>query len=606
MSLKKNIRELRTLGLIPRFLRMIWQVAPRLAVSNALLRLAQAAIPLLMLYAGKQIIDEIVRLASQYQSARDWRDLNVLWMWVGIELALAVVNSVLGRAIALTDSLLGDLVSNDSSVRIMRHAASLDLFQFENAEFYDKLEKARTQTNGRTMLLSMVLSEIQDFTTFVFLVGGLAAYSPWLIALLALAIVPSFVGETHFNRRSYSLTNSWTPERRELDYLRFIGAGDQTAKEIKLFGLERFLTDRFKDISHRYYLANRSLAISRAFWGALFGLIAILAYYGAYVVIIWQTVQGLLTLGTLGFLAGSFQRIQGLLQGIMTRFSRMAEMSLYLRDFFDFLAMQPLSHKHTAGLPAPRPIREGFVFENVGFRYPESERWALRNLNFTLRAGEKLALVGENGAGKTTIVKLLAHLYEPTEGRILLDGVPLCDYDPEDLRSQIGVIFQDYYRFAFTASENIAIGDIAQSDNRPLIAEAAHKSLADAVIAQLPAGYEQMLGKRFQNGVELSGGQWQKVALARAYMRDAQLIILDEPTAALDARAENEVFLRFAELIAGKTGVIISHRFSTVRMADRILVLEDGAVAELGSHDELLQRGGLYAELFRLQAKGYV
>lgn len=440
----------------------------------------------------------------------------------------------------------------------------------------------------------------------MFLVGGLAAYSPWLIALLALAIVPSFVGETHFNRRSYSLTNSWTPERRELDYLRFIGAGDQTAKEIKLFGLERFLTDRFKDISHRYYLANRSLAISRAFWGALFGLIAILAYYGAYVVIIWQTVQGLLTLGTLGFLAGSFQRIQGLLQGIMNRFSRMAEMSLYLRDFFGFLAMQPLSHKHTAGLPAPRPIREGFVFENVGFRYPESERWALRNLNFTLKAGEKLALVGENGAGKTTIVKLLAHLYEPTEGRILLDGVPLCDYDPEDLRSQIGVIFQDYYRFAFTASENIAIGDIAQSDNRPLIAEAAHKSLADAVIAQLPAGYEQMLGKRFQNGVELSGGQWQKVALARAYMRDAQLIILDEPTAALDARAENEVFLRFAELIAGKTGVIISHRFSTVRMADRILVLEDGAVAELGSHDELLQRGGLYAELFRLQAKGYV
>lgn len=584
---------------------MIWQVAPGLALGNTLLRLLQAAIPVLMLYAGKQILDEIVRLAEGYQPGQDWRDHGVLWIWVAAELILAALNSFLGRAISLTDSLLGDLVSNDSSLRIMRHAATLDLFQFEDPEFYDKLEKARTQTNGRTMLLSMALSEIQDFVTLLFLIGGLATYSPWLIAILALAVVPSFLGETHFNRRSYSLTNSWTPERRELDYLRFIGAGDQTAKEIKLFGLEHFLSNRFRDISRRYYLANRSLAVSRAAWGALFGLIAIVAYYAAYAVIVWQTVQGLLTLGTLGFLAGAFQRIQGLLQGIMGRFSRMAEMSLYLRDFFEFLEMNPLSQKHTKGLPTPRPIREGFVFENVGFRYPGSDRWALRGLNFTLKAGEKLALVGENGAGKTTIVKLLVHLYEPTEGRILLDGVPLCDYDPEDLRNQIGVIFQDYYRFAFTAAENIAIGDIAQSDNQPLIAEAARKSLADAVIAQLPAGYAQMLGKRFRDGVELSGGQWQKVALARAYMRDAQLIVLDEPTAALDARAENEVFLRFAELIAGKTGVIISHRFSTVRIADRILVLDNGQVAELGSHDELLQHGGIYAELFRLQAKGY-
>lgn len=584
---------------------MIWQVAPGLALGNTILRLLQAAIPVLMLYAGKQILDEVVRLADEYQPGQDWREHGVLWIWVAAELILAALNSCLGRAISLTDSLLGDLVSNDSSLRIMRHAATLDLFQFEDSEFYDKLEKARTQTNGRTMLLSMALSEIQDFVTLLFLIGGLATYSPWLIAILALAVVPSFLGETHFNHRSYSLTNSWTPERRELDYLRFIGAGDQTAKEIKLFGLENFLTNRFRDISHRYYLANRSLAVSRAAWGALFALVATLAYYAAYALIVWQTVQGLLTLGTLGFLAGAFQRIQGLLQGIMGRFSRMAEMSLYLRDFFEFLEMKPLSQKHTRGLPTPRPIREGFVFENVGFRYPGSDRWALRGLNFTLKAGEKLALVGENGAGKTTIVKLLVHLYEPTEGRILLDGVPLCDYDPEDLRNQIGVIFQDYYRFAFTAAENIAVGDIAQSDNQPLIAEAARKSLADAVIAQLPAGYAQMLGKRFRDGVELSGGQWQKVALARAYMRDAQLIVLDEPTAALDARAENEVFLRFAELIAGKTGVIISHRFSTVRMADRILVLDDGQVAELGSHDELLRHGGIYAELFRLQAKGY-
>ncbi|MBP6827919.1 MAG: ABC transporter ATP-binding protein, partial [Saprospiraceae bacterium] len=329
-------------------------------------------------------------------------------------------------------------------------------------------------------------------------------------------------------------------------------------------------------------------------------------YYAAYVAIILQTIQGSISVGTLTFLAGSFQRMQGLLQGIMRNFARVSEMALYLQDFFGFLEMQPLSKSSTGRLRVPRPVRQGFEFENVSFKYPTSEKWALKNLSFTLRAGEKLALVGENGAGKTTIVKLLAHLYEPTEGRILLDGTDLNDYDPEDLRREIGIIFQDYFRYAFTASENIAVGNITERDNRHLIEEAAQKSLADEVIAGLPGKYDQMLGKRFSSGVDLSGGQWQKIALARAYMRDAQLIILDEPTASLDARAEHEVFLRFAELIKGKSGVLISHRFSTVRMADRILFLEHGRLLELGSHEELVAKGGKYAELFRLQAKGYV
>ncbi len=585
------------------FFRMIWAVSPALTLSNAVLRLIQAAIPLLMLYVGKEIIDGVVKAIAAADVI--WQLAHPLWKWVGLEFALAVINSALGRAIVLTDSLLSDLVNNDSSVRIIRHAATLDLYQFEDPAFYDKLERARTQTAGRSALMSAVLSQTQDLITVGFLAGGLIAFNPWLIVLLVLAVIPSFIGETRFNREGYSLTRSWTPERRELDYLRYIGASNETAKEIKIFGLEHFLAERFSSIAHRYYEANKRLAIRRAAWGVLLSALSTVAYYGAYVFIIGQTVMGYLSLGTLTFLAGAFSRLQGLLQAIVGRFSRIAEMALYLRDLFEFLALKPLSRTHAGKRPVPRPMREGVRFENVSFRYPGSDTWALRNVSFTLAPGEKLALVGENGAGKTTLVKLLAHLYEPTEGRILLDGVELCEYNPEDLRREIGIIFQDYVRFMFTAAENIAIGDIEARSNRPRIVESATKSLADAVIERLPKQYDQMLGKRFSGGVDLSGGQWQKVALARAYMREAQIVILDEPTAALDARAEHEVFLRFAELTRGKAAVLISHRFSTVRMADRILFLEDGQIIEQGSHEALLSQGGKYAELFRLQAKGY-
>jgi len=590
---------------IPRFFRMIWQVSPSLTLWNVMLRLVQAAVPLSMLYVGKEIVDGVIAQITNPEPTQ-WLLPSVLWTWVLIELGLAVLSSLLNRAITLTDSLLGDLVNNDSSIQIIRHAATLDLFQFEDANFYDKLERARTQTSGRTALMSMVLSQAQDLITVIFLAGGLIAFNPWLLVILVVAVIPSFVGESKFNQESYSLSRSWTPERREIDYLRYIGASNETAKEIKIFGLEDFISERFKTISDRYFLANQKLALKRAAWGALFSALGTLSYYAAYVFVIGQTIMGQITIGTLTFLAGAFSRMQGLLQGIVSRFSRIAETSLYLQDFFDFLELKPLADNHDGGLPIPRPIQKGFVFENVGFRYPETDVWALRNLSFTLHPGEKLALVGENGAGKTTLVKLLAHLYEPSEGRILLDGVDLCDYNPEDLRRQIGVIFQDYVRFMFTAGENIAIGNIAEEKNLGRIQDSAHKSLADDVIEPLPKKYEQMLGKRFAGGVELSGGQWQKIALARAYMREAQLIILDEPTASLDARAEHEVFVRFAELMKGKAAVLISHRFSTVRMADRILFLEHGQLLELGSHEELLAQGGKYAELFRLQAKGYV
>lgn len=591
---------------VPRFFRMIWQVSPALTLWNIVLRLVQSGVPLAMLYVGKEIIDLIVAAIEQPGGAVPISSPgHPVWFWVGAEFVLAIANSLLGRAITLTDSLLGDLVNNDSSVRIIRHAATLDLYQFEDATFYDKLERARTQTAGRTALMSMVLSQAQDIITVIFLSGGLIAFNPWLMVILVIAVIPSFVGETRFNRESYSLTRSWTPERRELDYLRFVGASNETAKEIKIFGLEGFIADRFKIISDKYFKANQKLALRRAAWGGFFSALGTASYYAAYVFIVVQTVLGAITLGTLTFLAGAFSRLQGLLQGMVNRFSRITEMALYLQDLFDFLELQPLSQSRAGQRKVPRPIREGFRFENVGFKYPESETWALRNLNFTLPPGEKLALVGENGAGKTTVVKLLANLYEPTEGRILLDGVDLREFDPEDLRREIGIIFQDYVRFMFTAGENIAVGNVSEWEDSERIETAAHKSLADTVVETLPKKYKQMLGRRFSGGVDLSGGQWQKVALARAYMRDAQLVILDEPTAALDARAEHEVFVRFAELMRGKAAVLISHRFSTVRMADRILFLENGQLLELGSHEELLAKGGKYAELFRLQAKGY-
>jgi ATP-binding cassette subfamily B protein len=519
-----------------------------------------------------------------------------------LEFGLAILSELMNRGITLLDSLLGDLLSNKTSEQLIRHAATLDLYQFEDSEFYDKLERARRQTNGRTVLMSQVLTQAQDFITILFLGAGLVAFNAWLILILAIAVIPSFLGETHFNQRTYSLTTSWTPERRELDYLRYIGASDVTAKEVKIFNLADFIANRFREISDKYFKANTKLALSRAGWGSLLSAIGTLSYYGAYVFILMQTVGGLITVGTLTFLAGSFQRMRGMLQGIMNRFSRIAESSLYLQDYFDFLEIQPQISTNGESMPVPVEIKEGFVFENVSFKYFNSDKWAVRNLSFQLRAREKLALVGENGAGKTTLVKLLARLYEPTEGRILLDGVDIREYDLKSLRNAIGIIFQDYIRFQMKAAENIAIGNIGQREERPLIEKAAQKSLADTVVKDLPNQYDQILSKRFADGVELSGGQWQKVALARAYMREAQLLILDEPTSALDARAEHEVFQRFSELIEGKTAVLISHRFSTVRMADRILFLENGMKKEFGSHEELIELGGKYAELFNLQA----
>lgn len=595
---KENMKALRN---VPEFLRLIWETSRSMTLANIVLRVLKAFIPLAMLYVGKIILDEVLGLIEAEQSVFS----GDLWKWVIVELGLAVISEVLNRGISLLDALLGDLVANATSVKLMEHAARMDLPQFEDPAFYDKLERARRQTTSRVVLMSQLLTQVQDILSIIFLAAGLIFFNPWLILILIVAVIPGFISESYFNRRNYSLSRSWTPERRELDYLRYIGASDQTAKEIKIFGLAGFLTDRFADLSDKYYQENRKLAIKRSVWGSVFTTLGTLGYYGAYIVIIYQTLSKDISVGEMTFLAGSFARMRTLLQGILGRFSSIAQSALYLRDLFDFFAITPQIASPENPVALPTTIREGFVFENVGFKYPNTDKWALRNLSFTLKPGEKLALVGENGAGKTTLVKLMARLYDPSEGRILLDGKDLRDYSLSEWRQKVGVIFQDFVRFQLKVYENIAVGDIDERENRPRIEDSAEKSLAAEVVADLKEGYDQMLGRRFANGVELSGGQWQKIALGRAYMRDAQLLILDEPTSALDARAENEVFLRFTELTAGKTAILISHRFSTVRMADRILVLNQGEIAELGTHEELLEQEGLYAELFRLQAAGY-
>jgi ATP-binding cassette subfamily B protein len=607
-SLRERFGALRNL---PPFLSLIWQTSRGMTAATLVLRLIRALLPVATLYIGKLIIDEVVvrmETPGAPSTLADWVSSGLLdrLLWLlAIEFALAVLSDVLGRMVSLLDSLLAERFSNTTSVRLMEHAATLDLEDFEDSELQDRLDRARRQASGRMTLMGQLFGQAQDVVTIISFAAGLVIYAPWLILLLLIALVPAFLGEAHFNAQSYAITYARTPQQRELDYVRQTGASVETAKEVKIFGLNAFLIDRYRRLAEGFYQANRELAVRRAGWGGVLTALGTIGYYVAYAYLAWRTLSGQFSIGDLTFLAGSFRRLRTLLEGLLIGFSQTAGQALYLDDLFSFFEIEPEIHSPENPRAFPQPIREGFTFDDVGFIYPGAERWAVRHLRFTLHAGEVLALVGENGAGKTTLVKLLARLYDPDEGRILLDGHDLREYDLDELRSHIGVIFQDFVRYHLTAADNIAVGRIEARDDRARIEAAAERSLANEVIEKLPAGYDQMIGKRFRTGVDLSGGEWQKVAIARAYMRDAELLILDEPTAALDARSEFEVFQRFKELSVGKTAVLISHRFSSVRMADRILVLSEGTVEAAGTHEELLAQRGRYAELFELQAAGY-
>lgn len=607
-TFRERLDNLRHLG---RLIAQIWRTSRWLTTATVVLRLVAALQPVAVLYAAKLIVDEVVRLTALEApgpSFMDWWQSGlltpVLWLLV-LEFSLVLANDIIVRATGLVDSILSELHSNQVSIELMAHAARLDLMHFESAEYQDRLERARRQAAGRNALLSQMFGQAQDIITVITLAAGLFVYAPWLILLLPLSFIPSIWGETRFNTLAYMLSRWRTPERREIEYLRQIGASAETAKEVKLFGLGDYLIGRFRTLAHQIFIENRRVAILRASWGALFTGLASLAYYLAYGYIVWRTITGAFTLGDLAFLSGSFLRLNGLFQRILLGFTQIAGQSLYLDDLFSFFEIEPTVLPPANPQKFPAPIKSAIKFENVGFRYPETENWVVRNLSFTLAAGDTLALVGENGAGKTTIAKLLTRLYDPTEGRITVDGIDLKEMDPKDIHAHVGVIFQDFIRYSFTARDNIGVGRIEAREDQERIDLAAEQSLADSVIAKLPKGYDQQLGRLFKKGRDLSGGEWQKVAIARAYMRDAELIILDEPTAALDAKAEAEVFARFKNLAHGKSAVIISHRFSTVRMADRILVLDNGAILEAGTHEELLARKGRYAELFELQAAGY-
>jgi ATP-binding cassette, subfamily B, bacterial len=599
-SWNKRLAALRN---VPPVLRLVWDAAPSVVAGGIALRLVSAMIPLGLLVITRSILDLI---AAHHTGAFSlWTMPSEMWWLLAGEFALAGSNLVLGRAIDYTDARLADEFTREVSLRLIQHATRLDLALFEDPGFHDVLERARQQATDRIGMLNAMGRLLLQSITLVTLAAPVIFYSPWLFLALVICIVPAFMGESHFAFLGYSLAHEITPVRRELDYLRNIGTSKENAKEVKLFNLGGLLHNRYASLTGTIIGKNIGLTRRRLLWGSIFAVFGSVGYYASYVYLVWQALAGHISIGTLVLLTGAIAGASTQLQGVFSLFSHISDQALHLADLVEFLRVQPRIHSKPNALPAPRPIRAGFEFRSVSFQYPGTSRQVLKNMNFRLEPGEHVALVGENGQGKTTLVKLLARLYDPTSGAIFLDGTDLREYSVEELHKEIGVIFQDFVRYDMSARMNIGVGRLDNMDNDEALWTAAEKSRADRLLTRFAGGLDQMLGRRFEGGVDLSGGEWQKFALARAYLRDAQVLILDEPTAALDAVAEAEVFARFDDLSRGKMALLISHRFSTVRKSDRIVVLEGGQIYEEGTHDELVAHGGRYASLFELQAASY-
>jgi ATP-binding cassette subfamily B protein len=584
---------------MPPVLRILWESGRAVVSWGIALRVVVAVLPFGVAKVAQYIITDIAGALRGAPLPANF------WKIVATEIALNVLLGLITRAIDYSDSLLSNRYTQHVSVRVMEQASQLDLTTYENPLFYDRLERARVQATDRLAMIQQMGRLFQQIITTITFSVALVLASPWLVLLMAFGVLPSFIGETHYAFLGYAKNFRQTPAKRQMDYLRQVAGGREGAKEVKLFGLNKFFTKRFQALADQIYVEDVALSRSKLIVGGLLGVIGTLGYYGAYVYVIWRTLHGAYDIGYFTFLTAAIQQASSNLQQVFSTASGIADQALFLTDLIAFFDMKSTVDANPNGLRTPQTIQRGFEFRNVSFAYPGTERTVLKNFSLTLSPGERIALIGENGQGKTTVVKLITRLYDPTEGQILLDGVDLREYSLEDLHRNIGVIFQDFMRFEMTARENIAVGRVDRPHQQTDIKSAAHKSLADTVVDKLAGGYDQMLGRRFEGGVELSGGEWQKIALARAYLRDAQLLILDEPTAALDARSELEVFQRFAELTEGKMALLISHRFSTVRMADRIVVLEGGRLIEEGNHEQLMAHAGVYAGMFEMQAASY-
>lgn len=588
----------------PQAFRLVWAASRSAALGGIGLTLVAAILPAGQAWAGKLIIDAIVEATEQGLGTA--AGLRSVLPYLALEFVLVLIGSVTGQARTFSEHVLQSQLTNHVNSLVIRKAISLDLQFFENPVFYDTLQNARRRADISALtIVNATLQMVQQLITLISLIILLVGFSPWLVIIVFVSAVPVFLSQSQYAERAFRAVTRRAPESRLLNYLESLLTSNESVKEIKLFGLGLPLLERYQTLFTQFYLEDRAIAERRTLAGMGWGMLSILVYYGSYAWIVVRTVAGLNTLGDMTMFLSIFRQSQSSIRFLLDSLNRLYESNLFLDNLMTFLELQPLLAAPTDGRVAPAPIRQGIEFRNVSFRYPGSDAYVLRDITLSIRPHERIALVGLNGAGKTTLIKLLTRLYDPTEGQILVDGVDLRDYDLASLHQRFGVIFQDFVRYQFSVRENIGFGQVDALDDLDRIKGAADRGGAASIIERMSEGYETVLGRRWEKGLELSGGEWQKIALARAFMREAEVMVLDEPTSALDAEAEYEVFRRFGELMEGRIAVLISHRFSTVRMADRIVVLADGRILELGSHAELIALGGTYARLFNLQAEGY-